>query len=94
MPNIYKSYSPAGTFILSLAETRDSALKASLRASGDRGGFDLREVVQRMTARIPGAMSGGHRNAAGALIPQDAEKEFLAEAHVVLAKHALEERVV
>ena len=85
---------PAGTFILSLAETRDSALKASLRASGDRGGFDLREVVQRMTARIPGAMSGGHRNAAGALIPQDAEKEFLAEAHAVLAKHALEERVV
>lgn len=85
---------PPGTFILSLAETRDRSIKASLRVCGDSPGFDLRQILQEMTHQISGALAGGHRAAAGALVPLDAEAELISNAHAVLGKYALEERVI
>ena len=85
---------PPGTFIFSLAETEDRSIKANLRMCGDSPGFDMREILQEMTARISGALADGHRAAAGALVPSDAEAELISNAHAVLGKYALEERVI
>ncbi len=84
----------SGTIILSLAETNDQNLKASLRVCGRSCEVDLRELIVSITRNIQGAKAGGHRAAAGALIPGDAEEEFVESAHTFLRKHALEERVV
>ena len=68
-----------GTIILSLAQDYNGMSKASIRISGEDNGIDLREVINRITEKT-GGESGGHKNAAGAGIPTETEKEFIEEA--------------
>ena len=83
-----------GTFVLSMAQLVDGTTKTSLRIAGYRKqDADLSRLMQEITARIEGAVSGGHKQAAGALIPTDKEAEFIESAKEILGKKALEERV-
>jgi len=65
-----------GTFILSMARTENSTIKVSLRRAGKSDGTDLREVIGSIVAKI-GGESGGHMNAAGAIIPEASEERFI-----------------
>ena len=83
-----------GTFVLSMAQLIDGTTKASLRVAGFRKqDVDLSKIVQSITARIEGAVAGGHMQAAGALIPTEKEAEFIEAAKEILGKKALEEKV-
>ncbi len=68
-----------GTLILSMARDTNNITKASLRIAGEDYDFDLREILNKITQKISG-QSGGHRNAAGAIIPSKDEKVFIEEA--------------
>ncbi len=62
------------TYILALAREHDKT-KASLRIVG-KSGAKTADIVQRITA-ITGGESGGHHDAAGALIDTEKENEFI-----------------
>ncbi len=80
-------------FITSMAQLADGTTKVSLRMSGSGNGVDLKQIIEKITVGMPGCEAGGHANAAGALIPTDAEEEFVKRAKVVLEKMAMEEIV-
>ncbi|MBU0979367.1 MAG: DHH family phosphoesterase [Nanoarchaeota archaeon] len=64
-----------GTLILSMAHLLDGNTKVSLRVAG-RSGPDLRGIINDITSRV-GGDSGGHMNAAGAVIPTELEQPFI-----------------
>jgi single-stranded-DNA-specific exonuclease len=73
------------TFILSLARNIiDETTKASLRISGRNNDKDLRKIIDTITSGIEGAEAGGHKAAAGAIIPTEKEEEFIQEAKRIL----------
>ena len=83
-----------GTFVLSMAQLVDGTTKTSLRIAGYRKqDVDLSKLMQEITNKIEGAVAGGHKQAAGALIPTDKEAGFIEAAKEILGKKALEERV-
>lgn len=89
------SYSPEvkpGTLILSLAKLSDEHLKASIRIAGRVKGPNLMELMQKITNQV-GGQSGGHMDAAGALIDSDKEEQFLETAQRVLEENSIEETV-
>ena len=82
------------TFILSLAQALDSSTKISLRTTNNLGGkLDLKEIIEEIIKGIGNSESGGHQNAAGAVIPTDKEEIFIASAKEVLGKYAMEEKI-
>lgn len=72
--NIYKP----GTILISLAHTLDADTKISIRISGYKipKDIDLKEVLGKITEKL-GFPSGGHTFAAGSIIPQEKEQEFI-----------------
>lgn len=76
-----------GTYILSLARAEDSTTKVSLRVAGRNSSEenDLRVLVQDMV-KITGGESGGHMNAAGAIIPSNIEDKFIETAMEILKR--------
>jgi len=84
-----------GTIIISMAEAPDKTLKASIRRAGFQsdGSIDLRSIMEEITSRVDGSSTGGHIYAAGSVIPQGKEKEFLEAARDVLGKLAGQKRV-
>lgn len=80
-----------GTYILSMAQAEDNTTKVSLRISGVRntGNIDLREVIQKIVD-ITGGESGGHMNAAGAIIPSELEEKFVAAAKEFFEKKEIQ----
>ncbi len=75
-----------GTFILAMARENDETTKASLRICGREEKVDLREIVKEITEEI-GGESGGHINAAGAIISSKIEKEFIEKAIKIFEKN-------
>ncbi len=74
--NLYKP----GTIIISMAHTLDANTKISIRVSGHKpNNIDLREILAKITEKI-GYSAGGHAFAAGSLIPQEKEQEFISAA--------------
>ncbi len=67
--NFYKR----GFVIVAFAHTLDGDIKVSLRVNAD---IDLREVIKKVSEKV-GGVAGGHKQACGALISQNNEKEFL-----------------
>ena len=68
---------PENTIIISLAHSLDDKTKISIRCSGYRSNdINLKEMLDSVTSKI-GCQAGGHRNAAGSLIPQEKEQEFI-----------------
>ena len=89
--NIY----PDDTLIISMASSLDGHIKISIRKAGLRENkkTDLRKTIQSIIYDIDKAISGGHKFAAGALIPQEKEQEFLEKAQKRLPKLIMEEVV-
>ena len=82
------------TFILSMAQALDGNTKVSLRTTNNvDGALDLRRIIEEIIEGIGNSESGGHQNAAGAVIPTEKEIEFLEAAKEVLGKYAVEEKV-
>ena len=53
----------------------------------------MREIIKDITENIEGAEAGGHKFAAGALIPIEKEKELIDSAGLVLEKKSMEEEI-
>ena len=84
-----------GNHVMSMAHLIDGNTKISLRISGRnaREDVDLRKVMKEIIEKLNAGEFGGHKHAAGALIPTAKEKEFLEIAESVLDKRSLEESV-
>lgn len=84
-----------GTIIVSLAQMLDSNTKVSFRIAGNgNNGNDenLKELSESIAACVNGN-AGGHRDAAGAVIPTEREEDFVNAARKVLKARVIEERV-
>lgn len=81
------------TYILSLARDVDGTTKVSLRISGQRSrkDIDLRSLITEIVQTV-GGESGGHHQAAGALIDSRKEDEFVTAAIEVLRRKIIEEK--
>ena len=88
-----KSNNSEDKFVLSMAQLVDGTTKVSLRIKGNNDGVDLRQIIVDIVKDIPGCESGGHNNAAGALIPTETEDKFIESAKIVLEKKGMEEVV-
>ncbi|MFW6283320.1 MAG: DHHA1 domain-containing protein [Minisyncoccales bacterium] len=67
-----------GTIIITMAQREeDKKIKVSARSVGDSG-RNLRKILEQVTNTIEGEV-GGHKNAAGAVIPQEKEEDFIEE---------------
>jgi RecJ-like exonuclease len=83
-----------GTFVMSLARNPvEETTKVSLRIAGRDKENDLRSVVDKITKNIDGAEAGGHKEAAGAIIPTEQEDAFIEEAKRVLRSYSIEEKI-
>ena len=68
---------PENTILISLAHSADEKTKISIRCSGYKNHeLNLKDVLNSITSKL-GYEAGGHRNAAGSLIPQEKEQEFI-----------------
>lgn len=74
-----------GMMLLSMARSPDG-VKTSLRIVGDTD-IDLREVLKKIVAKT-GGETGGHKNAAGAIIPMSKEVEFIRFAQIILSENS------
>ena len=82
------------TFILSMAQALEGNTKISLRTTNNvNGALDLRRIIEEMIGGIGNSESGGHQNAAGAVIPTDKETNFITAAKEVLGKYAMVEKI-
>lgn len=82
------------TFILSMAQAIDGNTKISLRTTNNIDGhLDLKNIIEEAISGIGNSESGGHQNAAGAVIPKDKENEFIEAAKEILGKYAIVEKI-
>ncbi len=82
-------------FIISMAQLPEGNTKISLRTTGNADGLlDLKKIIDHIIQNVANAESGGHQNAAGAVIPSDSELQFIESTKEVLVKYAVEEKVV
>lgn len=82
------------TFILSMAQAIDGNTKVSLRTTNNlNGNLDLKNIIEEIINGIGNSESGGHQNAAGAVIPTEKEANFIGQAKEILGKYAMEERI-
>ncbi len=79
-----------GTFVMTMARLLDGSTKVSLRIKNKD--IDLREVIKEIVEDVDGEF-GGHKQAAGALISTEKEKDVIEKAKLVLGKKAIEEIV-
>lgn len=73
-----------GTIILSMANTIDGNIKASLRLVGISQKIDLRDIIKDIAKKVGIEEAGGHRQACGCLVPQEKEEEFIKSAEEAL----------
>ena len=83
----------AGTFIMSMAQLYDGNTKVSLRLAGRNKDTDLKVIVESIIKGIEDSEAGGHKNAAGAIVPTEKENEMVKRAKEVLGKISMEEVV-
>ena len=65
-----------GVVVCTLGDSSDDEVKVSLRVSLSSTGFKLQDVLSDVVSRFDGT-SGGHDNAAGAVIPKAKKSEFI-----------------
>jgi single-stranded-DNA-specific exonuclease len=87
-----KSNNFESKFIMSMAQLADGTTKVSLRSCGIKG-IDLKQTIADIINGMEDCEAGGHSNAAGALIPTNAEEKFVENAKLILGKKAIEEVV-
>jgi RecJ-like exonuclease len=81
------------TVIMTLGYLDKDSIKLSLRMSRKAGKkIDLKEIASKIAKAVEG-QSGGHRNAAGAIVDRKKEKELLECAQSTLKNIVLEEEI-
>jgi RecJ-like exonuclease len=80
-----------GTIILALAHTLEEDTKVSIRICGNSS-VDTREILNDIL-KVTGGIGGGHKGAAGGLILQEKEEEFIKTAEKILSKITIEEEI-
>ena len=73
-----------GTYIMSLSHDQHNNTKVSLRVAGKNNSVDLRKIMREVTKHVNNAEAGGHKEAAGAIIPIKEEEKFIKIAKEVL----------
>jgi len=81
-----------GTVVVTLARTSDEKTKVSARLSPGTKNLDARKILSEIID-IAGGESGGHQNAAGALIDTANEQNFIKNAKRILEKYTMIEIV-
>ncbi|MGM5481941.1 MAG: DHHA1 domain-containing protein, partial [Nanobdellota archaeon] len=83
-----------GTFVLTMSRSSESTTKISLRIAGGSHGTDadLNKMLSRIT-KATGGESGGHKNAAGAIIDSVLENKYIQESERVFKETSIEEIV-
>ena len=77
-----------------MAQALDGNTKISLRTTNNaNGSLDLKLVIEEIIRGVGNSESGGHQNAAGAVIPTDKEEMFIETAKETLGKYAMEEKI-
>ena len=84
---------PQGNIVMSMAHLVDNNTKISLRIAGRKDDVDLREVIKEIIVKLKAGEFGGHKAAAGAIIPTNKEEELISIAKQVLEKKGMEESV-
>lgn len=80
------------SYIVSIAHRDDGFSKVSVRKVG-RSDEDLRGIIGDILNGLEGCEAGGHRQAAGAVIPTALEDEFVRRTKEILEKRNLEETI-
>ena len=81
---------PEGTYIMSMAKNDDNEIKVSLRVAGRANKtVDLRKIMAQILHSMDEVETGGHKSAAGAIIPLEKEERFIEIAEQVLAKNVI-----
>ncbi len=76
---------PNNYLILSLAENPDLKLiKSSLRIVGNNPDVDLQKIITSIIKSLGVGEAGGHKHAAGAIIPLDQEEKFISISKSIL----------
>lgn len=88
--NLYRN----GTIVISMAYTLDGFIKISARTVKLNGeiSVDLSKMMKKVIEKL-GGVGGGHNVAAGALISQEKEKEFIEFVQKQLEGVYVEEKV-
>ncbi len=74
-------------YVLSFAHNiPEKIIKISMRVVGNNEDIDLQEMVTKMIEKLGCGEAGGHKHAAGAMIPIDKEEDFLKVAKEELDK--------
>jgi single-stranded-DNA-specific exonuclease len=81
-----------GTYIMSMARADNNMTKVSLRISGNKHDADLRKVLSYLISKT-GGESGGHMNAAGAIIPSEKEPALIELSRSYFNNKAIEEKI-
>ena len=87
---ISKSNKMDADYLLSIARMEDGFSKASLRYA-KRDECDLQSIMKEITSGLEGCESGGHMQAAGAVILSSLEHIFIKRAQEILRKKGMEE---
>ena len=87
LSSIISNSGEKGIIVISLAQDLNNITKVSARIIG-KSDVDLRNIIKQIVRKTTG-QSGGHKNAAGALIPTNKEKAFIKEAKKILERLTL-----
>ena len=66
-------------FILSMAVQTEETTKVSFRQSKNENNHNLKEIIEELCLKVEG-QSGGHKEAAGAILKRGTEQKFIEEA--------------
>ncbi len=86
--NLYRK----GTILIGMAYTLGNEIKVSVRCV-DSCYLDLSLLVRKIVSRV-GGLAGGHVSAAGAIIPQEREEDFIKQAMDILNKEVLNRKII
>ena len=88
--NVFSS----GKVIIAMAHTLYDSTKISSRVAGiKKSELDLKLILDSICQGL-GGQGGGHQNAAGAIIPQEKEEEFILRAQEYFSKLSVEQKQV
>ncbi|MFW6014003.1 MAG: DHH family phosphoesterase [Candidatus Nanoarchaeia archaeon] len=80
-------------FILTLSRLENDFTKVSIRLKGRSSKVDLNSIISKIVSSV-GGQSGGHSNAAGALIETENEKDFIEAAKRVFEEYSIVEDII
>lgn len=87
--NLFKS----GVILIGMAYTNDGLIKVSFRITGNADGINLKELSSIISGKCDNGVTGGHKEAAGALIKRKDENTFIKACNEVINGLIKEEKI-